>query len=178
MTAVSIAESGGLSERQLDAAQDLVRSSFGTSFRKHDWAHAVAGVHVMVWEGEFLVAHASVVPRTLWHDDEVFDTGYVEAVAVHCEARGSGLGAAVMNGAESIIRTRHELGALNAVQSAAAFYAARGWEPWAGPTQALTPDGLTDTYDVDDRIFVLSVGDRKPDAGGVLTCDWRIGDLW
>jgi aminoglycoside 2'-N-acetyltransferase I len=178
MPAVSIAEPGGLSERQLDAAQALVRSSFGANFRKHDWAHAVEGAHVMVWDGELLVAHASVVPRTLWHDDEVFDTGYVEAVAVHSAARGSGLGAAVMDAAESLIRTRHELGALNAVQSAAAFYAARGWEPWTGPTQALTPDGPTDTYDADDRIFVLPVGDRKPAAGGVLTCDWRVGDLW
>ena len=178
MTNVSIAEPGELSGRQLDAAQSLVRSSFGASFREHDWAHAVEGVHVMIWEGGLLVAHASVVPRTLWYDDEVFDTGYVEAVAVLSDARGSGLGAAVMDGAESIVRARHELGALNAVQSAAAFYAARGWEPWAGPTQALTPNGLTDTYDAEDRIFVLSVGDRKPDAAGVLTCDWRIGDLW
>jgi aminoglycoside 2'-N-acetyltransferase I len=178
MTSVSIVEPGELSERQLDAAQSLVRSSFGASFREHDWVHAVEGVHVMICDGELLVAHASIVPRTLWHDDEVFDTGYVEAVAVHSEARGSGLGAAVMDGAESIIRARHELGALNAVHSAAPFYAARGWEPWGGPTQAHTPDGLTDTYDTEDRIFILPFGERRPVVGGALTCDWRVGDLW
>jgi aminoglycoside 2'-N-acetyltransferase I len=108
----------------------------------------------------------------------VFDTGYVEAVAVHSDLQGSGLGAVVMDCAESIIRTRHELGALNAVDSAAGFYAARGWELWTGATQALTPDGRIDTYDAEDRIFVLPFGRWRPDVGGVLTCDLRVGDLW
>jgi aminoglycoside 2'-N-acetyltransferase I len=178
MTDVSIVESGEPSESQLAAAQALVRSSFGGSFREHDWLHAIDGVHVMVWDGGLLVAHASVVPRTLWHDDDVFDTGYVEAVAVHSDHRGSGLGAVVMDRAESIIRSRHELGALNAVESAAGFYAARGWQPWTGPTQALAPDGLIDTCDAEDRIFVLPLGQSRLDVGGVLTCDWRVGDLW
>jgi aminoglycoside 2'-N-acetyltransferase I len=178
MNHISVAEPGELSESELDAAEALVRSSFGESFRGHDWSHAVGGVHVMIWDGDSLVAHAGVVPRTLQYRDATFDAGYVEAVAVHSDRRGSGLGAVVMDCAESIIRTRHDLGALNAVESAAGFYAARGWEPWTGPTQALTPAGRVDTYDAADLIFVLPMGCGGLDASGVLTCDWRVGDLW
>ena len=75
---------------------------------------------------------------------------------------------------------QHQLGALSAVESAAPFYASRGWMPWTGHTQADTPDGVVDTYRPDDWIFVL------PTAGLVdrflepapLIGDWRVGDLW
>jgi aminoglycoside 2'-N-acetyltransferase I len=85
-----------------------------------------------------------------------------------------------MNHAEAIIRDRHELGALNAVESAAPFYAARGWHPWTGPTRADTPDGLVATYDPADRIFVFpnTGASRRFLDSAPLICDWRDGDLW
>ncbi|MGV0597893.1 GNAT family N-acetyltransferase [Mycolicibacterium porcinum] len=131
-------------------------------------------------EDRELLAHAAVVPRTLRHADKVFDTGYVEAVAVRGDQQGRGLGRLLMDQTESIIRTRHDLGALAAVESAAQFYAARGWQPWVGPTQADTPDGVIDTYDPTDRIFLLPTDATSHDfAPSIpLICDWRAGDLW
>ncbi|GAB7071016.1 GNAT family N-acetyltransferase [Mycobacterium hodleri] len=181
MTDVRLAESGELNERELAAAEVLVRSAFGAGFRAHDWLHGVDGVHVVVVEDGVLLAHASVVTRTLCHDGRDFDTGYVEAVAVADGQRGRGLGRLVMDHAEAVIRARHAIGALNAVQSAVAFYASRGWTPWNGPTMAETPDGLVDTYDAADRILLFSTPSGEPAefAESVpLICDWRLGDLW
>lgn len=181
MTDVRVAESGELGEDELAAAEALVRSAFGVGFRSHDWLHGVDGVHVVISEGGVLLAHASVVPRTLRHDGRVLDTGYVEAVAVADGRRGRGLGALVMDHAESVIRARHAIGALNAVHSAVAFYAARGWTTWTGPTVADTPDGVVDTYDSADRILLFSTPLAEPAtfAESVpLMCDWRRGDLW
>jgi aminoglycoside 2'-N-acetyltransferase I len=177
---VLIAEPGELSERDLDTAGALVRSAFGDSFRPHDWLHGVDGVHVLVSEDDVLLAHAAVVTRTLRHDGGVFDTGYVEGVAVRADQQGRGLGRLVMDHTESVIQTRHAIGALNAVESAASFYASRGWKPWDGLTQADTPDGLVDTYDTADRIFLLAPASAQPGfAKSVpLICDWRLGDLW
>ena len=79
--------------------------------------------------------------RTLRYESELFTTGYVESVAVRANHQGRGLGRLVMDHAEAIIRAQHQLGALNAVESAAPFYASRGWRPWNGLTQADTPDG-------------------------------------
>jgi aminoglycoside 2'-N-acetyltransferase I len=177
---VTIAEPGELGRDDLDRAEALVRSAFGESFRAHDWLHGVDGVHVMVAEAGQLLAHASVVSRTLRHADKTFTTGYVEGVAVRDDQQGRGLGRVIMDQAETIIRARHQLGALNAVDTAAAFYAARGWQPWAGHTQANTPHGVVDTYDPHDRIFVLplaSATDRFAESSPLI-CDWRVGDLW
>lgn len=180
MTDVTIAEPCELSPGDLDTAEALVRTAFGDSFRTHDWLHGVDGVHVLITEGNELLAHASVVTRTLRSGGEAFATGYVESVAVRADQQGRGLGRLVMDHAEALIRAQHQLGALNAVESAAPFYAARGWRPWTGHTQANTPAGIVDTYHPDDRIFVLptvsTIG--RFSESSPLICDWRVGDLW
>jgi aminoglycoside 2'-N-acetyltransferase I len=181
VTKVRVAESGELSQGQLDTAEALVRAAFGDGFRPHDWLHGVDGVHVVISEGDVLLAHASVVTRTLRQDDRDFATGYVEAVAVREGHQGRGLGRLVMDYAESVVRERHVLGALNAVQSAVPFYAARGWVPWEGGTLADTPEGLVDASDPADRILLFTTpsSERAGLSKDVpLICDWREGDLW
>ncbi|WP_280830777.1 GNAT family N-acetyltransferase [Mycolicibacterium frederiksbergense] len=176
---VRIAEPGELSQRDLDSAEALVVSAFGDNFRAHDWLHGVDGVHVSVTENGVLLAHAAVVTRTLRHAGRAFDTGYVEAVAVRGDQQGRGLGRLVMDHTESLVRTRHAIGALNAVDSAASFYASRGWKAWDGATLAETPNGLVDTYDAADRIFLLTpAGAPVFEKSIPLICDWRVGDLW
>ncbi|AQT78008.1 hypothetical protein B1R94_00295 [Mycolicibacterium litorale] len=176
MVEVAIAEPGELAAAQLEAAESLVRAAFGPSFRSHDWLHALDGVHVVLTAGDALLAFGAVVPRTLRHNGRALDTGYVEAVAVRADQQGSGLGAVVMDHAENVIRARHEVGALNAVESATGFYARRGWTPWTGHTQAAGPAGVIDTYADADRIYLLCP--QPLDPGAALVCDWRPGDLW
>ena len=74
---------------------------------------------VLITEDDELLAHASVVTRTLRYGIESFTTGYVESVAVRANQQGRGLGRLVMDHAEAIIRASYQLGALNAVESAA-----------------------------------------------------------
>lgn len=180
MVEVLIAEPGELSGAQLAEAESLVRKAFGSSFRSHDWLHAVEGVHVVLTGDDSLLGFAAVVPRTLRHNGIAIDTGYVEGVAVRADQQGKGLGRMVMNHAETIIRQRHQLGALNAVESAAEFYAARGWLLWTGHTQAADSAGVIDVYDDADRIYLLqpTAKDQPLGAGTPLICDWRPGDLW
>lgn len=180
MVGVSIAEPGELSEVQLVDAEMLVRNAFGSEFRSHDWLHAVEGVHIVLTEDTTLMGFAAVVARTLHYNGVAFDTGYVEGVAVRGDQQGRGLGRLVMDHAEAVIATRHQLGALKAVDAAAAFYAARGWRPWTGRTQAAGPAGVIDTYDAADRIYLFNPADsdRTPDGDAALICDWRPGDLW
>ncbi len=107
MIDVLIAEPGELSPEVLDSGEILVRSAFGDGFRTHDWLHGVDGVHVLITEDRELLAHSAVVPRTLRHAGDVFDTGYVEGVAVRGDQQGRGLGRLVMDHTEAIIRARH-----------------------------------------------------------------------
>ncbi len=167
----------GLEPSALDAAHRLIDDVFGSFFDEHDWEHALGGVHALVWAGDELAAHGSVVQRRIVHADRALRTGYVEAVAVREAHRGHGCGAAVMEVLEAVIRGAYELGALASTEAAREFYLARGWQAWRGPTFALTPDGVTRTAAEDDNVYVLPVT-ALLDVRGTLTCDWRDGDVW
>ncbi len=85
-------------------------------------------------------------------------TGYVEAVAVRPDRQRRGLGAAVMQALDPVVRGAYELGALAAGEDAGRLYVSLGWQRWRGATWALTPRGIERTPDDDDSIYVLPVG--------------------
>ena len=92
------------------------------------------------------------------------------------DVRRSGVGGALMAPLEQVARRAYDVAALATSDDGAAFYAARGWLPWQGPTSALTPAGVVRTPDDDDCVLVLPGSDL--DRTQELTCDWREGDLW
>jgi len=142
-----------------------------------DWEHALGGVHALVWDGAELIGHASVIQRRLLNGGRALRTGYVEAVGVRADRRGRGHGAAMMDALERVVRGAYELGALGASDAGAAFYVARGWQLWQGPSSALTPAGIRRTEEEDGCIYVLPV-EAALDLSSELTCDWRDGDPW
>lgn len=166
-----------LEPRVLDAVRALADDVFGSVFDEHDWEHALGGVHALVWAGEELIAHGSVIQRRLLYGGRALRTGYIEAVAVREAHRRQGCGAAVMEVLETVTLAAYDLGALSATEMAAGFYAARGWQPWSGPLSSLTPTGVQPTPDQDEAIFVLQT-DVPLDRDAELTCDWRDGDVW
>jgi hypothetical protein len=70
------------------------------------------------------------------------------------------------------------LGGVHAlILEGALLYASRGWQPWRGPSSAMTPDGIKPTPGSDGNIYVLPVS-VPVDVSGELTCDWRPASLW
>jgi aminoglycoside 2'-N-acetyltransferase I len=172
-----IAHTADLDAATLKAARALLDAVFADEMTDHDWEHALGGMHAIVWEGEELIGHASVIQRRLLHGGRALRTGYVEGVAVRADRRRRGHAAAMMQALERVVRGAYELGALGATDEAADFYAARGWKLWQGPTSALTPTGIARTEEEDGCIYVLPVA-APLDLSGELTCDWRDGDVW
>ena len=173
---VRTAHTADLDPATLAAARALLDGVFG-GLDDHDWEHALGGVHALVYEGDDLVAHGSVVMRRLLHGGRALRAGYVEGVGVRADRRRRGLGAAVMRPLERVIHSAYELGALGSTDEALDFYAQLGWERWRGRTFALTPGGVVRTADEDGGIHVLRAG-APLDLDGELTCDWRDGDPW
>jgi aminoglycoside 2'-N-acetyltransferase I len=167
-----------LSRDELAAVRALLDDAFTGRFDDEDWAHALGGLHVLVTVDGELAGHASLVGRQLIAGGRTLRTGYVEAVATAAPHRRRGVGSALMAEVERLIAGGAELGALASSAAALAFYRARGWLPWTGPTAALTPDGLVETPD--EAVFVLPtpVTPAPLDPAGRLICDWRRGDLW
>ena len=177
MIELRTAHTANLDAASLAAARALLYAVFEHEMTEPDWEHCLGGVHAVAWDDGEVIGHASVVQRRLLHDRRALRTGYVEGVAVRAGRRGQGHGARLMEAIERVVRGAYELGALGATDEAARFYESRGWQPWRGPTSALTPNGVMDTPDEDGSIYVLP-GDVSLDLDGRLTCDWRDGDVW
>ena len=177
MTDLRVGHTADVDPGTLAKARTLLDVVFGDEMTDHDWDHALGGIHALVWDGEDLVGHASVVQRRLLHGGRALRTGYVEGVAVHPTRRGEGHGATLMDALERVLHRAYELGALGAANEAAGFYAARGWQRWRGPTSALTPEGVVRTPEEDGSIYVLPVS-APLDLEAKLTCDWRDGEVW
>lgn len=177
MTELVIAHTGALDPDVLTAARTLLEDVFEGDLTDADWEHSLGGLHALMWDGPDLIGHASLIQRRLLHGGRALRTGYVEGVGVRSDHRRRGHGAALMAALEKVARGAYELGALGATDEGAAFYAARGWLPWRGPTSALTPTGVVRTEEDDDAVFVLPLS-AALDPSGELTCDWRDGDVW
>ena len=158
-------------------AQAMLAAAFDGRFTADDWEHALGGMHAVVLHRGAMIAHGAVVQRRLLHRGVALRCGYVEGVAVDHEWRGQGLGAAVMDAIEQVIRGAYSMGALSAFTDATGFYTARGWQHWRGPTSVLGPTGPVRTPDDDGTIMVLP-NNIDVDPTVDLACDWRNGDVW
>jgi len=174
--AIRTAHTADLDPASLAGARALLYAVFD-DMTESDWEHSLGGIHALAWDGPDLVGHAAVIQRRILHGGVALRTGYIEGVGVRSDRRRKGIGAALMEPLEDVIRKAYDIGALAATDEALPFYASRGWQPWNGPAFALTPGGVVRTADADDCIFVLP-NRTQLDTSGELTCDWRDGDAW
>ena len=135
-------------------------------------------VHVLGYRGEALVSHALWVTRWLQAGSAApRRTAYVEAVATDPMLQGRGFGTQVMINIAEIISENHRLGALGT--GSFHFYERLGWQRWRGPSGVRTPAGVERTSEDDGFIMVLlTEASMHLDLSGLITCDWRPGDVW
>jgi aminoglycoside 2'-N-acetyltransferase I len=147
------------------------------AFDDDDWRHAIGGTHFLYEVGGTVRSHVSVVDRVLEADGRPLRTGYVEAVATWERDRGRGYATALMRAATALIDDRYELGALGT--DLFGFYGQLGWHVWRGPTGVRTDRGVVRTPDEDGFVMVRRTpATPELDLEGMLTCDWRPGDVW
>lgn len=164
-----------LDAETLVSAQRLLVEAHNGDFSDTDWDHALGGMHAVIAHRGSLIAHAAVVQRRLIHGGMSLRCGYVEAVAVQEDWRGQGLGNAVLDAAEQVIRGAYPIGALSASGAGDRLYRPRGWVSWRGPTSVLSPDGPRPTPDCAVHVLPVTV---SVDPDSPLMCDWRDGDVW
>lgn len=164
----------------LAATRRLVVTAFaadGTEFSDDDWQHTTGGRRVVAFDGELPIAHAALVPRTLWVGDRGLRTGYVEGVATAADRQGSGIGSLVMTRVGELVLRDYEMGALST--GSPAFYSRLGWERWHGPTFVRDGDAWVRTPDEDDGVMVLRCGPTaEVDLTATISCERRSGDDW
>ncbi len=160
-----------------DARQMVIEAFGNVEFADDDWEHALGGMHALISHRGMVIAHGAVVSRRMIHRDRALRCGYLEAVAVREDWRGSGLATAVMDALEQVLRGAYQLGALSTTEAARHLYTGRGWLPWRGTASVLAPAGVTRTPNADGSLFVMPIG-AELDTSGDITCDWRDGEVW
>jgi aminoglycoside 2'-N-acetyltransferase I len=147
------------------------------AFDDDDWQHAIGGTHFLHEVDGTVLSHVSVVDRVLEADGRPLRTGYVEAVATREQDRGRGYASALMREATALIDDGYELGALGT--DLFGFYGRLGWQVWRGPTGVRTDHGVVRTPEEDGFVmFRRTPATPELDIAGLLTCDWRAGDVW
>lgn len=157
--------------------RSLLREAFPDDFTEDDWQHGLGGVHLVAFDGERPVGHASVVTRTLYVGEQRYIGGYLEAVAVDAMFRGRGIGASVVRLAGEIIAHRYPLAALSTSEHD--FYERLRWERWQGPAYVVADTVWVRTEDEDDGIMVLRTPECPvADLTTAIAVDERSGDNW
>jgi GNAT superfamily N-acetyltransferase len=134
-------------------------------WRPEHWDDLGPGPHFTIEEDGALLSHACVafVPVTV--GGTVLQAGYLEDVATRHDARGCGLGTAVVEAADRMIANTAEIGFLGT--GSQPFYQRLGWVRWEGSTAVTEIDGsVTPTPEEDGNIMGLFVP-RTPDGVSV-----------
>ncbi|MFJ6986425.1 MULTISPECIES: GNAT family N-acetyltransferase [unclassified Streptomyces] len=172
-----LAHTADLEPAELRAVRDLLEDAFEGDLTDDDYDHGLGGMHALIHDAAGLAAHGSVVLRRVRHGGRWLRTGYVEAVAVRADVRRTGLGGRLMTALERVIDRAYDLGALSASDDGAHLYTARGWRPWPGEIQALSPDGVVRLREEEGSVYVRPAQAGPLDPAGPLLFDWRDGDV-
>jgi aminoglycoside 2'-N-acetyltransferase I len=179
VTSVRLVATDALTPAELQAIRELCDAAWPAGhFGDDDWHHALGGTHAVCEEEGEIVAHGSVVPRTLRAGGVDVATGYVEAVATLPVRQRRGFGSAVMRALTGHIDATCPLGAL-CTGVGPTFYERLGWRLWNGPTSVLVDGVSRRTPDEDGTVMVRLTPSSPPlDRSQPISCDWRPGDVW
>lgn len=173
----SVPDSGDLSEADRRGLVELWAAAFGDRFTADDATHAFGGTHVLAHAAGRIVGHASVVPRRVCFGATWREIGYVEAVAVHPDRQGDGIGVALMSRLREVIAGRWPAAMLSTGR-ATGFYERLGWERWRGNSYTQTASGRVPDGEHGGLMILRIDPGAVADLTVDVTCEDRPGDAW
>jgi aminoglycoside 2'-N-acetyltransferase I len=147
----------------------FLNEAYEGDFSDSDYENALGGRHFMIVVGGHLIAHASVVTRSISIDDTAWSVGYVEAVAVAADFRGRTFGRQIMQQVTDFCRDNFEVAVLSTGEHG--FYERFGWVRLDAKTFVETANGLVRTEEDDDCLMLLSDVSDLTNARRVVALD-------
>ncbi len=173
-----VARTDELGAARLAALDRLCAAAFAEPWDGY-WERIGPALHVLIPDGDEIVAHACLVGRTLRIGPVEMEAAYVEAVAVAPSRQGSGLGTEVMRRIGALIAADRALGAL--ATGSNAFYARLGWETWPGTLHIREADGTLRRTALEEGAVMVLRTPQTPSAfvlAGQLTARARRATDW
>ena len=147
----------------------FLNEAYEGDFSDSDYENTIGGRHFMIVVGGHLIAHASVVTRSISIDDTAWSVGYVEAVAVAADFRGRTFGRQIMQQVTDFCRGNYAIAMLSTGEHG--FYERFGWVRLDAKTFVETANGLVRTEEDDDCLMLLSDVSDLTNARRVVALD-------
>jgi aminoglycoside 2'-N-acetyltransferase I len=165
-----------LTQNQVEILQALLTDAFAGDFSESDWQNSLGGARFVGLQNEELVAHGTVVARSMWLDESPITVGYVEAIAVAPNKQKQGIGSLLLNEITQLCLQNYELAMLSTDEKD--FYRRFGWQDFPGQSFVLVGDQQIRTAEEDCGLMVLTPESRSFGKISKVCCQARFGDAW
>jgi predicted acetyltransferase len=134
-----------------------------------DLAFAYPDLRVLVESDERLVCHVGIYRRDITWNGRKLRVGGIGGVVTHPDYRGRGLASVALNAAVQTLKDERatDFALLFCEPHNAAFFAGRGWKPFAGELYAEQHGNRTRFDALDPYVFYLK---RAPHEGEIDLC--------
>jgi aminoglycoside 2'-N-acetyltransferase I len=155
------------------AAKPLFETVWPDDVRRHlPWGHIVfahADLRVLVESDEQVVCHVGIYRREVTWNGRKLRAGGIGGVATHPDFRRRGFASVALNAAVQTLKDERatDFAMLFCEPHNVAFYAGRGWKPFAGELWAEQPGGRVRFDVMLPMVFYLK---RAPHEGEIDLC--------
>ena len=165
-----------VAERDDENIRKLLDVAFGSRFSEEDWKHTFGGVRFLGYVENQLIAHAAVISRIIQVDENSFDAGYLEGVAVIPSFQGKGYGSQVILEATSFCKSEFHFSMLS--KSKKSIYRKFGWLDFCGES-FVNKDGIQiRSHEEDQGLMYLTGDSAETFIPTKVVCNSRSGDDW
>ena len=154
----------------------LLDLAYEGDFSSEDWEHTFGGKYFIGYLGDTIIAHGSVVPRSMFIDGEAITVGYVEAIAVLPSHWRQGFGTQLMKEVTQFCHNNYEISMLSTDENQ--FYQRIGWLQFQGESFVKNSDTEVRTAEEDEGLMFLPGNKSGITQIQRAVCDARGGDSW
>ena len=154
----------------------LLDLAYEGDFSSEDWEHTFGGKYFIGYLGDTIIAHGSVVPRSMFIDGEAITVGYVEAIAVLPSHWRQGFGTQLMQQITKFCQDTYGLSMLSTDENQ--FYKKLGWCQFQGESFARTGELEVRTLEEDEGLMLLHGKNSQNREIHRAVSESRSGDDW
>lgn len=161
---------------QLEICRSVLNEAFDGDFSEEDWSHTFGGIRFLGFLEKRLIAHGSVVPRTIWMDAIETKVGYVEGIAVEKSYWRRGFGSLLISEITAFCRAEYPISMLSTGEKE--FYRKQGWVDFLGESYVKENGIEIRTKEEDEGLMVLLGALSSLSIPRKVVCETRDGDFW
>jgi len=162
--------------KSASSIRSLLELAYDGDFSAEDWEHTLGGQYFIGFLDETIIAHGSVISRSIYINEKALIVGYVEAIAVLPSYWRQGFGTQLMKHITQFCYNNYELSMLSTDEKT--FYEKLGWLQFQG--ESFVRNGKFEVRTVEEDDGLMLYFGKNCGLGEIqrAVCQPRSGDDW